>query len=120
MEKRYNVKKMNINGEAGDVRGEKIDSWKERLQGYSRCDIYNLNETACFWRALPDHDFGKKVQNAKVAKKPNRGLLLSFWLTQMERRKIRFLYGNQKTQSVSGELIRPSYQCSTLVNQRDG
>ena len=29
--KRYNVKKMKINGEAGDVRGETIDYWKERL-----------------------------------------------------------------------------------------
>ena len=37
--RRYNVKKMKINGEAGDVSGETVDSWKERLpellQGYS-------------------------------------------------------------------------------------
>ena len=58
------MKKMKINGEAGDVRGETVDSWKERLpellQGYLSCDIWNLDETACFWKALPDHGFGKK------------------------------------------------------------
>ena len=48
--KRYNVKKMKISGEAGDVRGETVDSWKERLpELYSSCDIWNLDETACFW-----------------------------------------------------------------------
>ena len=55
---------MNINGEAGDVRGETVDSWKERLpellQGYLSCSIWNLYGTACFWRALPNHGFGKK------------------------------------------------------------
>ena len=62
--KRYNVKKMKINGEAVDVRGETVVSWKERvpepLKGYSSCDIWNLDETACFWKTLPDHGFGKK------------------------------------------------------------
>ena len=54
--KRYNVKKMKINAEAGDVRGEMVDSWKERLpellQGYLSCDIWNLDETACFFGKL--------------------------------------------------------------------
>ena len=88
--------------EAGDVRGETVDSWKERLpellQGYSSCDIWNLDETACFWKALPDHGFGKKNHSAQVAKKPNRGLRLLFWLMQIERRKMQFSYGNQKIQ----------------------
>ena len=29
--KRYNLKKMKIIGEAGNVRGEMVDSWKERI-----------------------------------------------------------------------------------------
>ena len=71
--KRYNMKKMKINEEAGDVRGEMVDSWKERLpellQGYSSCDIWNLDETACFWKALPDHGFGKKKSQCIGGKK---------------------------------------------------
>ena len=119
--KRYNVKKMKINGEAGDVRGKKVDSWKERLpellQEYSSCDIWNLDETACFWKVLPGHGFGKKKSQCIGRKKPNRMLPLLFWLMQMERRKMQFSFGNEKIQGV---FKGPSYQCNTLVSQRDG
>ena len=64
---------MKINGELGDVQGETVDSWKERLpkllQGYSKENISNLNETVGFWRALPDHGFGKKGSQCKGGKK---------------------------------------------------
>ena len=50
-----------------------MDSWKERLpellQRYARENIWNLNEMACFWRALPDHGFGKKGTQCKGGKK---------------------------------------------------
>ena len=62
---------MKINGESGDVRGETVDLWKERipelLQGYSKENI--SNETVGFWRALPDHVFGKKGSQCKGGKK---------------------------------------------------
>ena len=52
------MKKMKINGESRDVREETIDFWKERipelLQEYSSENIWSLDETACFWRALPE------------------------------------------------------------------
>ena len=35
-----------------------VELWKalllELLQGYSSNNIYNLDETGCFWRALPE------------------------------------------------------------------
>ena len=118
------MKKVKINGEAGDVRGETVHSWMERLpellQGYSSRDIWNLDETACFWKALPDHGFGKKDHSAKVAKKPSRGLPLPFWLTQMERRKLRLSFGNRKIQDVLKEWTRQGYQCNILVSQKGG
>ena len=67
--KRYNVKRMKISGESGDMRGETVDSWKEGipelLQGYSNEKIWNLNGTACSWRALPDHGFSKRGSQYK-------------------------------------------------------
>ena len=44
-----------------------VESWKEclpeLLQGYSSNNIYNLDETGCFWWALPESGFGiKEVQ----------------------------------------------------------
>ena len=71
--KRYNVKRMKISGELRDVRGETVDPWKEGipelLQGYSSEKIWNLNGTACFWRALPDHGFSKRGSQCKGGKK---------------------------------------------------
>ncbi len=53
--KRYNVKQLKVNGESGDPT---VDSWKERLpeviEGYDRDDIWNMDETGVFFKALPD------------------------------------------------------------------
>ena len=54
--KRYNIKQPNVCGESGDVQGETVSSWMERLpeilRWYAKDDIYNLDETGSFWRAL--------------------------------------------------------------------
>ena len=71
--KRYNVKQLKINGESGDVWGKTVDSWKERLpeivQGYAKEDIWNMDETGVFWRALPDRGFGQKGKACYGGKK---------------------------------------------------
>ena len=71
--KRYNVHRMKINGESGYVSGLTIDSWKERipelLQGYSAENIWNLDETGCFWRALPEYGFSNKGSQCRGGKK---------------------------------------------------
>ena len=50
-----------------------MESWKERLlellQGYSSNNIYNLDETGCFWRALPESGFGIKGVKCHGGKK---------------------------------------------------
>ena len=67
------MKKMKINGESGDVRGETVELRKERLpellKEYTKENIWKLDETACFWKALPDHGCGKRDHCAKVARK---------------------------------------------------
>ena len=53
-----------VSGEAGDIRGETVSSWKERLPevvGYDAKDVWNLDETGCFWWALPEKRFGNKL-----------------------------------------------------------
>ena len=68
---------MAICGESGDVREETVVSWKERLpellRGYKKEDINSLDETGCFWRALPDHGFVKRVRNARGGREARRG-----------------------------------------------
>ena len=51
--KRYNIKQMNVCGESGDIQGETVSSWMERLpeilRGYAKEDTYHLDETGSFW-----------------------------------------------------------------------
>ena len=64
--KRYNKKKLKFYDESGDVQGEKIDSWKKHLTeiiGFEKENIWNMDETGSFWRALPDRAFGQKSRS---------------------------------------------------------
>ena len=80
--KRYNIKRVAVCGEAGDVRGETVTSWKERLpeilRGYAKEDIYNLDETGCFWKALPDKGFAQKGMQCKGGKKSKQRFTVAF------------------------------------------
>ena len=70
---RYNIKQVSICGESADVRGDTVTSWKERLpeivSGYAQRDIWNLDETGLFWKALPDKGFAEKASKCKGGKK---------------------------------------------------
>ena len=73
---------MKVSGESGDVSGATVDSWKERLpdilQGYSAEDIWNLDETGRFWRALPDKGFNQRVKECKGGKQSKQQITVTF------------------------------------------
>ena len=54
----YAIKERRLVGEAGDVSEKTITSWMERLQeltaGYSSENIWNMDESGYFFKALPD------------------------------------------------------------------
>ena len=80
--KRHNVKQVVVSGEAGEVRGETVSSWKERLpeiiDGYDAKDVWNLDETGCYWRALPEKGFGEKGKEYKGGKKAKQRVTIAF------------------------------------------
>ena len=80
--KRHHIKQMTVSGKSGDVSGATVDSWKERLphilKGYSAQDIWNLDETGCFWRALPDKSFGQRTKECKGGKKSKQRMTVTF------------------------------------------
>jgi len=51
--KKFTIKQLKICGESGEVQGETVDSWKERLpeivQEYSKDNIWNMDETWLFF-----------------------------------------------------------------------
>ena len=103
--KRYNLKKMKINGEAEDVRGETVDYGRRGYQNYYRgirvATSGILTKLLVFGKlCLIMMALGRKNHSASVVKKPNRGLPLLLWLMQMERRKMQLSFGNQKIQDV--------------------
>ena len=60
-------------GKSGDVQGSTVDSWKERLPeivaAYKKENIWNMDESGVFWRALPDKGFGEKGKRCVGGKK---------------------------------------------------
>ena len=85
---RHSIKRVSVCGESGDVSGLTVDSWKERLPeilaNYKMEDIYNIDETGCFWRTLPDKGFGTKALQCKGGKKSKTRVTV---LMLLERKK---------------------------------
>ena len=59
-----------------------VQSWKERIpnivEGYSCEDVWNIDETGCFWKALPDKGFGQKTKQCKGGKKCKQRVTVAF------------------------------------------
>ena len=79
---RYHVRRLAICGESGDGSGVTVSSWKERLpeilSGYDSRNIYNLDETGCFWRALPICGFVEKGKRCSGGKKSKLRFTIAF------------------------------------------
>ena len=73
---------MTICGESGDVSGDTVTSWQQHLlevlSGYSKAEIWNLDETGCFWKALPTKGFAQKAQQCKGGKKSKVRVTVTF------------------------------------------
>ena len=50
-----------MHGESAEVSEEVVEHWMEKLpricQGYADCDIYNVDETAIFYRMMPSRSY---------------------------------------------------------------
>ena len=89
---RHNIKKMIISGESGEVSGKTVESWKERLpeivEGYKAEDIWNMDESGCFWKALPDKGLAQKGKSCKGGKKSKQRITVAFFVKRCGRKGI--------------------------------
>ena len=80
--RRYSVRYVKISGESADVSGVTVESWKERVcelvDSYAAEDIWNLDETGCFWKALPDRGFAQKGASCHGGKKSKVRMTVAF------------------------------------------
>ena len=55
---------------------------KEKLpqifEGYNADDIWNIDETGCFWRALPGKELGQMKKESKSGKKSEERVTIAF------------------------------------------
>ena len=105
--KRFAMKQLKICGESGNVQGVIVDSWKEQLpelvQGYSEQDIWNMDETGLFWRALPDRGFAKKSQSCKGGKKCKQRVTIALFVTASgHKEKPVFIWNSENPRCLCG------------------
>ena len=79
---KYSVKERRIAGEAGDVSTETVTSWMEKIneliEGYSLENIWNMDESGCFFKALPVKGLVEKEKQVKGGKKIETTIICRF------------------------------------------
>lgn len=81
----YGIKEKQISGESLEVSTTTIESWIERIQelckGYDDKDILNMDESGCFFKALPTKGFALKGKKSKGGKKSKQRMTVAFFVS---------------------------------------
>jgi len=78
----HNLKQLTISGEAASILDVTVGSWheyiKELTRGYKREDVWNVDKSDCFSRALPDKTLAEKSSACKGSKKVKERITVLF------------------------------------------
>ena len=81
---RYGITQRAIEGESAQVKNETVESCMERLRelckGYKPEDIWNEDETGCFFRTLPDKSLAEEGRRCKGGKKSKLRMTVAFFV----------------------------------------
>ena len=79
--KRHNIKSMKVSGECADISEETVSEWHEcvkvLISGYALCDVLNEDETAYFYRALPDQSLCERKRECRGGKKAKERITIA-------------------------------------------
>ena len=74
---RHNLKMLTVCGESASVPQGTVEAWHSRVKdlviGYVPKNIWNTDETGCFFRALPDRTLAQSASQCKGGKKQKTG-----------------------------------------------
>ena len=87
----YAIKEKRIVGEGRDVPEETVSSWIERLQELTE-NIWNMDESGCFFKALPDAGLVQKGK-AKGGKKSKQRFTIAFFVSAAGQKTSQLLFG---------------------------
>ena len=72
----YGIREKQISGKSSDVLEETVGSWMEQLRelckGYQLKDILNMDESGCFFKALPSNGLAQRGKNINVEKSQSK------------------------------------------------
>ena len=72
-----------------------MESWNELAReittGWNAHDVWNMDETGCFWRGLPEKTLHAKGGRCTGGKKAKQRLTWAFFVNAEDRRKILLL-----------------------------
>ena len=91
------IKAKCISGERSDVSEDTVDSWRERLpyilQGWVPENIWNMDETAQFFRALPSKSIADNSRSCTGGKKSEESLTYAFVVNASGDKEKPIVYG---------------------------
>ena len=81
----HGIKEKQISGESLDVSQTTVESWIERIKelckGYDQRDILNMDESGCFFKALPAKGLAQKGNKTKGGKKSKQRITVAFFVS---------------------------------------
>ena len=80
----HNLKCRTVSGESGEVSVSTTQSWKECLpeimERYDGKFFFNMDETGCFWKAMPEKGIAEKGKVCYGGKKSKLRLTIAFFV----------------------------------------
>ena len=121
---KYSICNKMVAGEAGDVSKETMESWNERAReittGWNAHDVWNMDETGCFWRGLPEKTLEAKGRRCTGGKKAKQRLTWAFFVNAEGEKEDPVVIGTSVSPRCFKNLQSPSrpYNCSYFANSK--
>lgn len=121
---KYSICNKTVAEEAGDVSKETMESWNERAReitsGWNARDVWNMDETGCFWRGLPQKTLDAKGRRCTGGKKAKQRLTWAFFVNAEEEKEDPVVIGTSVSPRCFKNLRSPSrpYNCSYFANSK--
>ena len=81
----HGIKEKQLSGESLDVSQTTVESWMERIKelckGYDQRDILSMDESRCFFKALPAKGLAQKGKKTKGEKKSKQLITVAFFVS---------------------------------------
>ena len=91
--KTQNISTKSVAGEEGDLSSVTLESWKERsrelVRGWKPENIWNIDETGCFWKGLPEVSLNKKGSRCSGGKQSKQRNMWAFFVNAAGGKELR-------------------------------